>query len=270
MTDTRLIERYAARAWPATEAVEDQGWLLRHTPGVPRRRSNSALPLGDAETLLTSLSRVEDFYACRGLPAVVHVAPAEEHTALDALLAERGYQHEAATLVCTAPAGTVIAGGSGGAAPSPVTVAKHPAREWLDAYVALDGHDNSREAADRVLSRVPGPAAYLSAERDGQVAGVGLAVAAPGWTGVFSMATSPAHRRQGLATAILRAAARWAADQGAGNLYLQVEADNHAARRLYDSLGFRASHTYHFRRGPLTSAASPPADGLSERSSRRR
>jgi GNAT superfamily N-acetyltransferase len=246
-----LIERYAAEAWPAAEAREEQGWLLRHTPGVPRRRSNSALPLAQGEALPAALSRVEDFYADRGMPVAVQVAPAEEHTALDALLAERGYRRDAATLVCVAPTGTVITR-SRPAVPLGVTVAEHPTRRWLDAYAALDGHENSQEVANQVLSRIPGPAAYLSVECGDGVVGMGLIVAAPGCGGVFCMATHPAHRRQGMATAILHVGARWAAARGAEELYLQVMADHEhqAARRLYDRVGFRVSHTYHYRLKP--------------------
>ena len=58
-----LIEELAARAWPAAEAHRANGWLLRHTPSLTRRRSNSALALdgdhGDPAV-------VEDFYARRG------------------------------------------------------------------------------------------------------------------------------------------------------------------------------------------------------------
>ena len=39
-----LIERLAANAWPAATVQHVDGWLLRHTPAVARRRSNSALP----------------------------------------------------------------------------------------------------------------------------------------------------------------------------------------------------------------------------------
>ncbi|WP_055586363.1 GNAT family N-acetyltransferase [Streptacidiphilus griseoplanus] len=249
MIDTWLIERYAAHAWPAAEALEEDGWLLRHTPDVPRRRSNSALPLVREEGLLTALSRVENFYAARGMPVAIQVAPAEEHAALDTLLAARGYRRDAATLVCVAPAATVITG-SRPAVPLEVTVAEHPTRQWLDAYVTLDGHKNSQEAADQVLARISGPAAYLSVEHGNRVAGIGLIVASPDCAGVFCMATHPAHRRQGIATAILHVGARWAAARGADELYLQVMDENHVARQLYDRVGFRVSHTYHYRLKP--------------------
>ncbi len=64
------------------------------------------------------------------------------------------------------------------------------------------------------------------------------------------MATHPAYRRQGIATAILHVGARWASARGAEELYLQVMGDNHSARRLYDRVGFRLSHTYQYRLKP--------------------
>jgi hypothetical protein len=39
-----LIEQLAVNAWPAATVQLVDGWLLRHTPAVARRRSNSALP----------------------------------------------------------------------------------------------------------------------------------------------------------------------------------------------------------------------------------
>jgi ribosomal protein S18 acetylase RimI-like enzyme len=42
-------------------------------------------------------------------------------------------------------------------------------------------------------------------------------------------------------------AAGWAAARGVGRLYLQVEEDNLPALRLYERLGFRTSHHYHYR-----------------------
>jgi ribosomal protein S18 acetylase RimI-like enzyme len=64
------------------------------------------------------------------------------------------------------------------------------------------------------------------------------------------MATRPSSRGQGIASAVLGAGARWAADQGATRLYLQVEEDNEAALGLYTRAGFTRSHGYHYRIKP--------------------
>jgi ribosomal protein S18 acetylase RimI-like enzyme len=53
-----------------------------------------------------------------------------------------------------------------------------------------------------------------------------------GWAGVFGMATLPTAR-------------------GATRLYLQVECDNMAARRLYERAGFTELCRYRYRTAPL-------------------
>ena len=41
-----------------------------------------------------------------------------------------------------------------------------------------------------------------------------------------------------------------ARDEGARHAYLQVEADNHAARSVYQRLGFADAYAYHYRLAP--------------------
>lgn len=244
--DAAQVERFAAAAWPATHTENTRGWLLRHTPRVTRRRSNAALPPPADQHPEHALDAVEAFYRTRGLPVSIQVSPAEQHTALDAALAARGYRHAAPTLVLTAPVAQVIAKTTGHRAVA-VNLADKATAAWHRAFVDLDGHSDSAAVGELVLPRVPAPAAYASVTLDGDVAAMGLFVAALGWAGVFCMTTHPQHRRQGIALAILHAGARWAAGHGADHLYLQAEHDNNPARRLYGRTGFTHSHSYHYR-----------------------
>ncbi len=56
---------------------------------------------------------------------------------------------------------------------------------------------------------------------------------------LLTIATDPAHRRTGLARALMRDALSGAARRGAARLFLEVAADNTAARALYIGCGFR-------------------------------
>jgi arginase len=240
------IEHLSSTAWPATHTETIAGWLLRHTPRVSRRRSNSAFPPPAHRHPERSLDAVESFYRSRGLPVIVQVAPAQQHTTLDAALDARGYRRAAPTLVLTALTAEVIAATATDGAPAvQITAGATPA--WLDAYVIRDGHDDSRAVAELVLPRIPGPAGYAGVVVDEATVAMGLLVAEGGWAGIFCMATDPRHRRRGHARAILHAGARWAAAHGADRLYLLVEQGNEAARRLYEHAGFRHSHDYHYR-----------------------
>ncbi|MFB9830637.1 GNAT family N-acetyltransferase [Actinoallomurus acaciae] len=233
----REVERRAFAAWPASTVTEEGGWLLRHTPGVGRRRSNSAVPVAEP-----SIDHLEAFYRARGLPAMVQLGPA--HQDLDAALAERGYRMDAPTSVMTAVTSHVV--DASGTASTVVDVAETP-DAWLKIFVELNARGDSAEVGEKVISRIAAPAAFLSVTRDGLPAGMGLVAADSGWAGMFSMATRPDLRGQGIATAVLGAGARWAAHQGATRLYLQVEDDNDTARRLYSRAGFTRSYGYHYR-----------------------
>jgi N-acetylglutamate synthase len=75
-----LLEELAARAWPAGECERVDGWLLRRTLSVRRRRPNSALPVGRDGA---ALEEVERFYRGHGMTPLVQVAPAEDLGELD-------------------------------------------------------------------------------------------------------------------------------------------------------------------------------------------
>lgn len=246
-----LIEQLAVNAWPAATVQLVDGWLLRHTPSVARRRSNSALPppsaaqAGSAQRARV-LDLAEQFYARRGQPTVVQVSPAELHRHLDRDLAARGYHRQAPTVVLTIPIRRVPVSAPTSSALA-VSVADTAASPWLAAWAAIEARPDAAATSRLVLARIDPPAGYLTATRDGEVLGVGMLVVERGWAGVFCMATRPADRRRGVATAILQHAASWAGGRGARRLYLQVEEDNLPALRLYRRLGFQPSHHYHYR-----------------------
>jgi len=178
--DAVQVERSAAAAWPASRTETMDGWLLRHTPGVSRRRSNSALPPAADRSPERALDAVEAFYRAAGLPATVQVSPAERQVVLDATLAARGYRREAPTLVLTAPAADVARAAAGRPRRS-VTVEEAATAGWLGAYQALNGPVDTSAVAERVLARVPAPAAFARVTVDGAEVAIGLFVAGVRW-----------------------------------------------------------------------------------------
>ena len=240
--DLMDLEARAARAWPALWAERVDRWLLRRTPAVARRRSNSALPLGRDGA---SVETVERFYRGHGMTPLVQVGPAEELRALDAALDERCWAAVGHTDILVAR--ELASNGHGDVG---VAVRTGADREWVDAWVAAEGRPDAEETYARVLARIPGPVGFAIARVEGVPAGVGIAVCDSGWSGLFCMATIPAMRRRGVARAVLGALWEWSRAQGAGAMYLQVELDNAPARAFYVALGFTRSHGYHFRTAP--------------------
>lgn len=199
------------------------------------------LPLGDPGIPLDdALARVTSWYAERGLPAYVQAATGAVGTQelLIAELERRGWAAEVSAEVrigALAPVGDVDAPAAGD-----VRLTRVPDEEWLGRYGKVADPDVARE----VLAR--GPSVWFAALPGGRA--VGRCVVDGRWAGFAAVTVDPAHRREGLATAVMAALARRALEEGASAAWLQVETDNPEALALYDGLGFAPHHTYHHYR----------------------
>lgn len=231
----RELAEMAARAWPAAETERLGGWTLRAAGGFTRR-ANSVLVLGDPGLALErALDRVAAWYAERGLPVRLQVPDdTPQAAALDAL----GWIREGDTLVRTAPLAPLLSAGGGRDTPEPA-LTRTPDAAWLAAY------HRTGELADAALKVVCGGPSVWFATMPGAI---GRAVVDGRWAQFGAVEVVPERRRQGLATAVMGALARRAYAEGATAAYLQVEADNAAARAMYEAMGFADHHAYHYRR----------------------
>jgi GNAT superfamily N-acetyltransferase len=170
---------------------------------------------------------------------------------LDNLLEERGYTSISETSVMV---GTVqdVLDLARSTPESEVTLQDRVSDNWLALFLDAEGFPTAQESSYRHTFSSLGPAAaYATAIIDNQAAGVGMSVAERGWAGLFSIVTFPTFRRQGIATAIVRALAAWARQHGSKHLYLQVVATNEPAVNLYKQLGFNSLYSYHYREKSL-------------------
>ena len=108
------------------------------------------------------------------------------------------------------------------------------------------------------LAALPGVAGLLL-QVDGHDAGLAVCQVAADEAELLTLAVRPAHRRQGCARRLLAAVIDHVRKGGARALFLEVGADNPAARSLYDSQGFRAVGE---RRAYYQRGQGPPADGI--------
>jgi ribosomal-protein-alanine N-acetyltransferase len=82
------------------------------------------------------------------------------------------------------------------------------------------------------------PGVFALAAVEAAPVGVILMRAIAGEAEVLTLAVEPAHRRRGVARALLRAGLRQAAAAGAEEAFLEVAADNSGALALYREEGF--------------------------------
>ncbi|MDP4332775.1 bifunctional GNAT family N-acetyltransferase/class I SAM-dependent methyltransferase [Curtobacterium sp. A7_M15] len=95
----------------------------------------------------------------------------------------------------------------------------------------------------RTRLSIPGALDLLAHAEDDSVVGMagGVPGSVPGTAELISMWVDPAARGRGVAAALIRAVATWAARTGAHTLELSVMPDNTGARRTYERCGFTAA-----------------------------
>jgi ribosomal protein S18 acetylase RimI-like enzyme len=242
----RGLQARAARALPADETKEVEGWWLRHAPDGPWW-VGSVLPYADAKPgeLDRRVATAEHFYARRDATARFQISPGACPDGLDTALAERGYRRLGVMSLQVAPAAPAREPTS--RATPQVHLDDRPTRPWFEVWHAMHGDGGDPRSGWNMLGRVEPPSAYVWATKGNRVLGVGRAVADRGWAGVFGMATVPEARGRGVARDVLAALAGWAHARDAECMYLQVAEDNIPARRLYERLGFVELTRYHYR-----------------------
>jgi GNAT superfamily N-acetyltransferase len=232
--DILALEAVAARGWPAPETARLGEWLLRAGEGWTRR-ANSALLLGDPDRPVpAALDAVREWYAARGLPAVIAV-PLPAQVAADHTAARLGWTVDVETVVLTAPIPP-------GTEPEPEVRLGALTPAWEAVYQARTVPPVGR----RVLT-APDTVTFASLDLDGTTVAIGRGVVVDDWLGVGAVEVRPEYRRRGLAGRVMAALTGWGAAHGARHCYLQVEAVNTPALTLYESRGFTRHHRYRNR-----------------------
>ena len=247
------LERTAAAHWRGTEEEWLGGWLLRAAEGFTGR-ANSALPLGDpGRPLDEALAAVTAWYGARGLPPMIAVpaalAPGRAGQPLDHQLTERNWATRpgpALVMVADRPAGGQLADILSD--DREVRVASEPDDAWAAMY-HYRGQDHLPPVARTVLTSAEDQS-FVSIWSGDEVLAIARLSVAGGWAGITAVEVNPSCRRQGLGSAITAAACREAERNGVRQVFLQVEETNKPARALYERLGFRYSHRYHYRVAP--------------------
>lgn len=216
------------------------GWLLRLSPGKAKRArcinavAEGRLPL--AERLQWALAA----YLEAGLPPILRVTPFTQPPALAEILLGLGWRRLDDTRV-------MMLDELGAIEAPALTPRLLPPQAYAELVGALRGSPPAQQAAHaRRLQNSPVPYRGYALERDGAVLACGQVAIEADLVGLYDVFTAPEARGQGLATELCCWLLATAVGRGARHAYLQVEADNHAARAIYHRLGFTDAYGYHY------------------------
>lgn len=236
-----------ANAWPPAVESRHGAWRYRWSFGVTRR-ANSVLAIGAEDEVPELVAEGEEFYRRHGAPPRFLVSTASAPSSLAPYLLFHHYVADAVTFVAHATTEGVVENTSDNGWGA--QAAERPTDAWFDCYWAVEstrgrGADDAGVCRQFLLSP-PLPCVYVALAERGQVVAVGQIVVEGGWAGVQCMATLPAHRQRGGASAVLHRLGLEASAVGARRMYLAVMAGNTAARRLYERSGFEVAHEYRY------------------------
>jgi len=223
------------------------GWLVRFSPGKAKRaRCINAVAPGRLE-LQHKLAACGQVFAEAHLPLVVRITPFSQPDSLDRELDALGFAalDDTRVMICTE---LPRVGETGW----PEGVGLHRLGHSAFAHTVgqLRGSPLAQQQAHAQrleLSPVPFEGWALRRAADGLVFACGQVAREGDIVGLYDVFTAPESRGQGWSRRLCGELLARAAGQGARLAYLQVEADNAAARAVYRRLGFADGYAYHYR-----------------------
>lgn len=224
--------------WPPAAFHRAGPWCLREGRGGGKRVCAATLATDWAPA---DIATAEAAMRALGQTPLFMLRDGED--ALDAALAGRGY---ALVDPVVQYAGRVAVVGATPPGPMEVFPVWPPLAVMRDLW-AEAGIGPARIA---VMERTTGPRTALMARLRDRVAGTAFVACSGDIAMIHAVEVAPALRRGGAGRTLLRAAAVWAAQQGAVWLALAVTEANAPARALYEGLGMEVVTAYHYRQHP--------------------
>lgn len=235
-------EQRIINAWPAVTTLLIGSYAVRFANGYSGRANSASAVVQSAELDDEAFSLIEALYRKEGLPPCIRLTPLVGEATRERALA-RGYRVKDASFGMIADIS-----GREQVLDAQVRIEDRPSEAWIAGVAARQtGVKTHVGNLTAILSQIRLPGAFASVVIDGEPVAYGMSVAERGMAEIGLIVVDAAQRGQGLGQRLVGGLMAWAAGQGCGSAYLQVEENNAVAMRLYDRLGFRKLYRYETR-----------------------
>jgi GNAT superfamily N-acetyltransferase len=239
----RTVEEISLKAWPAFEAINHHGWVMRFADGYTKR-ANSVTVLNEIGLdIEEKIAYCESQYRARKQNPIFRLLSFTNPEVLDKKLAARGYEIIEPSLVMEMRLSERSL--------NILSAINHEnLDDWLVAYHNLKSSREQPSAIHRmILAAIKSETLFASYKQNDEIVACGIGVLESGYLGIFDLVTTPTQRRRGHATAIIQGLLQWGINKGACFSYIQVVQANIPARNLYEKLGYEPIYEYWYRVG---------------------
>ena len=251
---TTRLEEVTMNAWPASQTMFFDGWVLRFADGVFNRAHCISPLYFSTEPVEAKIAFCEGVYHSIRLPIVFKISERAFPENLDTILESHGYSIEYRISV------QALELTSADVTDSPsVRLQEQVDDTWLDQFARCHESDPAHKPAyRRILQRIIPPKCLASLVFEDRVVGCGVGVLEKPFIGLFDIAVDRGFRNRGLGRILIDHILAWGKGHEAKIAYLQVSPQNPAALRLYEKRGFQEVYQYWYRRN------APENNGRSE------
>lgn len=240
-----FIENLATNAWPCHTQELIENWRIRATFGVSKR-ANSVHTIGEMPQDPKWLQRIESFYKDKSIPPCFYISDISP-TGLDSILESKGYRKLDECFIMTASCLDIMNHEIENSTWTIDCLSK-PDSKWIDEFIDLEGFPKDRyKAYNHIFSSIKPIKNFLRISIKDETVGLGTVVVEDGWGCISNIVVNPKHRRKGIANQIINHLSKWAYENSAHHMYLQVIQTNHPAVNLYKKIGFSPISKHHYR-----------------------
>ncbi len=240
-----LYQELSTNSWPSKSMITLNGWKLRISEGVTKR-ANSVSPLKyEGEDLRKDVENVERIYRQNNLPTIFQLADYYQPSNLFDFLIECDYKEIDETIVMIAKIDKIL--------DIPVNSnfnyisSETDLDSWINDFKTISPEGSSRiEGMKKIIQRLTDPKPCFFTAVEEEPIAVGLTVTERDFMVIYNMFTHPEFRRQGIAKSILVKMIEKGKKDNVKKIYLQVEADNFGAIKLYSKIGMKECYRYRY------------------------
>jgi ribosomal protein S18 acetylase RimI-like enzyme len=248
--EIKRFQEFLLNSWPAKHYYFLNGWILRFNDGITSR-ANSVFPIrytGTQKTLTEDIKMVETAYKAHNLPVLYTMHEFHEPKNLKEELLSRAYQPVAQTNALGIRINEIES--------TPINndfeyllfnSRVDEISDFLSKYSRWNFED--QKIIQRINERIIIPIkCYMLTKYQNEIIGTLLAVLVPqGYVYIGDVLVHPDYRRKGIASSMFNYLVReWVVHNSVKTIWLQVEADNLNANKLYTKLGMKKIYNYYY------------------------